>query len=104
VFANITDPVGSSFVASLARPGGNVTGLLLFEASITSKWLALLKEVAPHLARAALVVNPQTAPLGWGCEKPTILSDRRQLLRPPLNCHASGFVQSPKSHDFRGPV
>jgi len=62
VFANITDPVGSGFVASLARPGGNITGLLLFEASITGKWLAILKEVAPHLARAALVVNPQTAP------------------------------------------
>jgi len=62
VFANIADPVGSGFVASLARPGGNITGLLLFEASITGKWLALLKEVAPHLARAALVVNPQTAP------------------------------------------
>src|SRR6516165_12071651 len=40
VFANITDPVGSGFVASLARPGGNITGLLLFEASITGKWLA----------------------------------------------------------------
>src|SRR5262249_27399646 len=62
VFANITDPVGSGFVASLARPGGNITGLLLFEASITGKWLAILKEVAPHLARVALVVNPQTAP------------------------------------------
>jgi putative ABC transport system substrate-binding protein len=62
VFANITDPVGSGFVASLARPGGNITGLLLFEASITGKWLAILKEVAPHLARAALVINPQTAP------------------------------------------
>jgi len=41
---------------------------------------------------------------GWGCEKPTILSDRRQLLRPPLNCRASGFVQSPTSHNFRDSV
>src|SRR5262245_8814908 len=38
----------------------------------------------------------------WGCEKPTILSDRRQLLRPPLNCRASGFVQSTKSHVVQG--
>jgi putative ABC transport system substrate-binding protein len=43
-------------------PGGNVTGLLLFEASVNGKWLAMLKEIAPRLTRAALVVNPKTAP------------------------------------------
>jgi putative ABC transport system substrate-binding protein len=62
VFVGIADPIGSGFVASLARPGGSITGMLLFEASITSKWLAMLKEIAPQLARAALVVNPKTAP------------------------------------------
>src|SRR5262249_5906286 len=41
---------------------------------------------------------------GWGCEKPTILSDRRQLLRPPLNCRASGFVQSLESQPLSGLV
>ena len=48
------------FVASLARPGGNVTGLLQYEAGITGKWLAMLKEITPRLARAALVLNPKT--------------------------------------------
>ena len=62
VFTGVADPVGSGFVASLARPGGNITGFLLFEASITGKWLAMLKEVAPDLARAALVINPKSAP------------------------------------------
>jgi ABC-type uncharacterized transport system substrate-binding protein len=62
VFVQIADPIGSGFVASLARPGGNITGLLLFEASITGKWLALLKEIRPRLSRAALVINPKTAP------------------------------------------
>jgi putative tryptophan/tyrosine transport system substrate-binding protein len=62
VFVQIADPIGSGFVGSLARPGGNITGLLLFEASITGKWLALLREIAPRLARAALVINPKTAP------------------------------------------
>ena len=63
VFVNIADPIGSGFAASLNRPGGNLTGLTLFgEASITGKWLAMLKEIAPQLARAALVVNPKTAP------------------------------------------
>jgi putative tryptophan/tyrosine transport system substrate-binding protein len=62
VFIGITDAVGQGFVPSLARPGGNLTGLTVLEASITSKWLRMLKEIAPQLARAALVVNPKTAP------------------------------------------
>jgi putative tryptophan/tyrosine transport system substrate-binding protein len=64
VFTGVTaDPISEGFVTSLARPGGNVTGLLLFETSVNGKWLAMLKEIAPRLARAAaLVVNPQTAP------------------------------------------
>ena len=49
-------------MASLARPGGNITGFLLFEASITGKWLAMLKELVPNLARVVLVINPKTAP------------------------------------------
>jgi putative tryptophan/tyrosine transport system substrate-binding protein len=62
VFASVADPVGSGFVASLPRPGGNITGLMLFEASVTGKWLAMLKEIAPRLERVALVTNPKTAP------------------------------------------
>jgi putative ABC transport system substrate-binding protein len=61
VFVGVADPIGSGFVASLARPGSNITGLLLFEASITSKWLAMLRDIAPNLARAVLVINPKTA-------------------------------------------
>jgi putative ABC transport system substrate-binding protein len=60
VFVNVSDPVGSGLVVSLARPGGNLTGLLLYEASITGKWLAMLKEIAPGLTRAALVADPKT--------------------------------------------
>ena len=52
--------IGSGFAASLARPGGNITGILQFEAGITGKWLAMLKEIAPRLARAALLGNPKT--------------------------------------------
>ena len=61
VFAGVADPIGSGFVASLSRPGGNLTGLLQYEESITGKWLAMLKEIAPNLMRAALVANPRTA-------------------------------------------
>src|SRR6516162_9792191 len=52
VFAAVTDPIGSGFVASLPRPGGNITGVAQYEASVTGKWLAMLKLVAPGLVRA----------------------------------------------------
>ncbi len=55
VFANITDPVGSGLVASLARPGGNVTGFTSQEFGFSGKWLELLKEVAPRVTRAAVI-------------------------------------------------
>jgi putative tryptophan/tyrosine transport system substrate-binding protein len=55
VFAGTIDPVGSGFVDSLARPGGNVTGFLLFEYSLSGKWLELLKQIAPSTTRAAIL-------------------------------------------------
>jgi putative ABC transport system substrate-binding protein len=58
VFASVIDPVGAGFVASLARPGGNTTGFIVFEYSISSKWLELLKELAPDLKRVAVVRDP----------------------------------------------
>jgi putative ABC transport system substrate-binding protein len=65
VFVNVSDPVGSGLVASLARPGGNLTGLMLYEEGITGKWLAMLKEIAPHLTRAALIANPKSTPYDY---------------------------------------
>jgi putative ABC transport system substrate-binding protein len=62
ISANIVDPVGSGFVASLPKPGGNVTGFLNLEASMTGKWLELLKEIAPRVIRVAIFFNPLTAP------------------------------------------
>jgi putative tryptophan/tyrosine transport system substrate-binding protein len=57
VFVHVTDPVGAGFVESLARPGGNVTGFMAFEYSLSGKWLELLKEVAPGVKRAAVLRN-----------------------------------------------
>jgi putative ABC transport system substrate-binding protein len=62
IFANVADPVGSGFVASFSRPGSNVTGFTLEEPTMAGKWLELLKEVAPRVARAAFLFNPATAP------------------------------------------
>jgi ABC-type uncharacterized transport system substrate-binding protein len=58
VFAIVPDPVGAGFVDSLARPGGNVTGFLSFEFGLAGKWLALLKEIAPAVTRAAVLRDP----------------------------------------------
>jgi len=62
IFATVTDPVGSGFVASLAHPGGNVTGFTLSEPTMAGKWVELLKEIAPRVNRVALLFNPVTAP------------------------------------------
>jgi putative ABC transport system substrate-binding protein len=62
VFVNVTEPEQQGFVQSLARPGGNITGFTNFESMIGGKWLQLLKEVEPRLARVAVMFNPQTAP------------------------------------------
>src|SRR5437762_6630354 len=61
VFTNVNDPVGSGFVASLARPGGNATGVAVSEAPIAGKWLELLKEVAPHITRVLVLPEADTA-------------------------------------------
>jgi ABC-type uncharacterized transport system substrate-binding protein len=61
VFANVIDPVGAGFVASLAQPGGNTTGFTAFEYGISGKWLELLKEIAPHMTRVAVLRDPALA-------------------------------------------
>jgi putative tryptophan/tyrosine transport system substrate-binding protein len=62
VFAMVGDPVGSGFVASLSRPGGNLTGFTPIENSLGGKWVELLKEIAPRVARVAMVFDPAMAP------------------------------------------
>ena len=82
VFVQVTDPVGQGLVASLARPGGNLTGFTSFEFSIGSKWLEMLKVVAPHVTRVALVFNPETAPFAG-------------LFWPPVEAAAPSFDVTP---------
>jgi putative tryptophan/tyrosine transport system substrate-binding protein len=61
VFTTLLDPVGAGFVDSLARPGGNATGFIAFEYSLSGKWLELLKQIAPSLTRVAILRDPATA-------------------------------------------
>src|SRR3974390_1754365 len=58
VFGVVPDPVGSGFVDSLSQPGGNATGFLQFEYSLSAKWLELLKQIAPAVTRAAVLWDP----------------------------------------------
>ena len=62
IFVIVADPVGSRFVQSLSRPGGNVTGFTIMEPTIAGRWVQLLKEIAPYVTHAALLYNPATAP------------------------------------------
>jgi putative ABC transport system substrate-binding protein len=65
VFVGLSDPIGSGLVKSLAHPGGNVTGFLLYEEDIVGKWLSLLKEISPGVTRAGLMANPALMPFDY---------------------------------------
>ncbi len=62
IFALVADPVASGFVANFPRPGGNVTGFITMEPTMAGKWVELLKEIAPRVARVAMLFNPATVP------------------------------------------
>ena len=62
VFTVVADPVGQGFVASLARPGGTITGFSSFDPPMTGKWLQMLTQITPPVARVAVLYNPATAP------------------------------------------
>jgi putative ABC transport system substrate-binding protein len=72
VFANVTDPVGQGFVASLGHPGGNVTGFSNYDPVMVSKWLGMLTQLTPPVANVAALYNPATTPYA-----PLLLHRRR---------------------------
>jgi putative tryptophan/tyrosine transport system substrate-binding protein len=60
VFVLVGDPVGSGFIATMARPGGNLTGFSVFEPAIGGKWLEIFKEIAPNISRVGFILHPET--------------------------------------------
>jgi putative ABC transport system substrate-binding protein len=70
VFVNLSDPVGSGLVSSLARPGGNATGFTNFEFTIGGKWVQLIKQLVPRVQSIAVIFNPETAPFWEGYVRP----------------------------------
>jgi ABC-type uncharacterized transport system substrate-binding protein len=93
VFVNVADPVGAGYVDSLARPGGNATGFVLFEYGISGKWLELLKEIAPGVTRAAVIRDPAiTAGIGqWGAIQSAAPS--LGLAVHPVNVRDAGEIE-----------
>jgi putative ABC transport system substrate-binding protein len=103
VFLQAGNPVGSGFVASLAHPGGNITGFTNFQASMGSKWMELLKEIAPDTARIYTIFNPDThTGQYWTALETAAPSQAVELIRAPVHNvgeieHAvEGMVDEPK--------
>jgi len=94
VFANVSDPVTSGIVARLDRPSGNLTGFANFEASLGGKWLELLSEIAPGLKRAAIMFNPDTAPVS--VFMPSFETAARSLKVVPIIApvHSDGEIET----------
>jgi len=107
VFVSVSDPIGTGFVESFSRPGGNITGFTNFEASMGGKWLELLKEIAPSIKRVSMLLNPETANAGasGGIYLPSIEAAARalniELIASPVHKPAdiddvfAGIAQSP---------
>jgi putative ABC transport system substrate-binding protein len=91
VFAGVADPVASGIVARLDRPSGNVTGFSNLEATLGGKWLELLSEIAPGLKRAAIMFNPDTAPVS--SFMPSLEAAARSLKVAPISVPVHSDVQ-----------
>jgi putative ABC transport system substrate-binding protein len=91
IFVIVSDPVGEGFVASLSRPGGNVTGFIDYEDAMAGKWFELLRELVPGITRAALMFNPDVAPRGGGYFWPSFAAAARGIGIEPI----SAPVRSP---------
>jgi putative ABC transport system substrate-binding protein len=93
VFTNVPDPVGAGFVDSLAQPGGNATGFVVFEFSLAGKWLELLKLIAPSVTRAAVIRDPAiSAGIGqWGAIQTAAPSFGVEV--NPINVRDAGEIE-----------
>jgi putative tryptophan/tyrosine transport system substrate-binding protein len=94
VFAVVSDPVGAGFVANFANPGGNITGFVDIEASLSGKWLGLMREIAPHVSRVGFLFNPQTAPFRYYLD--TFRSSASALALEPIEApvHSAAEVEA----------
>jgi putative ABC transport system substrate-binding protein len=96
VFASAGDPIGDGFVAGLPRPGGNITGFMVQEASMAGKWVELLTEIAPGVKRVAIMFNPDTAPGGGSFFLPSFEAAARSLKVAPIaaSVHSDAEIET----------
>ena len=99
VFIGVSDPVASGLVASLARPGGDLTGMMQYESGIVGKWLAMLKEVAPRLARVAFIANPKFRGYEyfWRSAEPAAQAIAVELIRSQIGNDAADIEHAIES-------
>jgi putative tryptophan/tyrosine transport system substrate-binding protein len=97
VFAAVADPVGSGFIQSLARPGGNVTGFSYLEPTMVEKWLELLKEIAPETRRVLFVYDPQASVFGGPSFLHALEAGSRTLGLTPINASVHGIADVEKA-------
>jgi putative ABC transport system substrate-binding protein len=97
VFVNVGDPLATGLVRSLAHPGGNVTGFTTFESSIGSKWMELLKEIAPRVDQALLLIHPQNPT--WKFHLPTIEAAAQLLAVQLTAAHVSSPAEIERAFD-----
>jgi putative ABC transport system substrate-binding protein len=92
VFVVVSDPVGSGFVASIARPGGNVTGFTVLQPTITGKYLSILRELNSKLARVAFMYNPESVPGGGATFLPSFMESAKEFHVVPVAAEVHGPV------------
>jgi putative ABC transport system substrate-binding protein len=103
VFTMVTDPIGQGFVENLARPGGNITGFSDFNALMASKWLEMLTQVAPPVARVAVLYNPTTAPYaGLMMRAIEDAAPSFAITAQSAPCHDAAGIQSAMAELARG--
>ena len=103
VFVSVVDPVGSGFVASLARPGGNITGFMLFDYSLSGKWLELLKQIAPRVTRVAVVRDPAIASGGGQLSAIESVAPSLGVELRPVSMHSATEIERTIAEFARGP-
>jgi ABC-type uncharacterized transport system substrate-binding protein len=103
VFSNVSDPVGGGFVASLARPGGNLTGLTLFDRGIAGKWLGLLKEISPSLKQAAILINTKNTSYDYFIKPMLVAASSLSLKSMPMDVENSAQIETAMREHAREP-
>jgi putative ABC transport system substrate-binding protein len=100
VFVAVGDPIGSGFVASIARPGGNITGFSVLQPTITGKYLSILRELKPQLTTVAIMYNPESVSVGGKSYMPAFMTSAKEFNVTPLEMqvHSSAEIETAMIH------